>query len=83
MRYKMPMLLSSILSLTMLSGCETATTESGVRTISDFCLIAKGIGYAAKPDAATETLANIYDTPETVAAVEEHNLKYQRTCPEG
>lgn len=65
----------------MSSGCVKGSTEPGVRTVSDFCLIAKGISYASKPAAETETAANNFDTDETVAQVEEHNLKYLRRCP--
>jgi hypothetical protein len=60
-------------------SCARNTTET-VRTISNYCLIAKGISYSEKKVAQTETAENKYDTPETVKQVKEHDLAYERTC---
>ncbi len=62
-----------------LSACGHATTGP-VRTVSDYCLIARGISYASQLPGLTETSANLYDTAATVAAIEAHNLAYDRVC---
>lgn len=62
--------------LILLQACAANTTE--VRTVSDYCLIAKGIGYAS-PN-GTETAENKFDTPLTVAEIEVHNNKYESLC---
>lgn len=49
-----------------------------IRAISDYCLIASGIGYASP--VGVETATNLYDTAETVRAVEAHNLRYEAVC---
>jgi hypothetical protein len=49
-----------------------------VQTISDHCLLDKGISYASP--AGAEDSSNKYDTPQTVAEIEAHNLVYQRIC---
>lgn len=61
----------------LLSACG-ANTTGPIRTVSDYCLIASGISYASP--AGTETSANLYDTPQTVKAVEAHNLRYEAIC---
>ncbi len=80
MRFAM---LSSLLLIMSLSGCGHVTTEAGVRTVHDYCLIASGISYASQPVGEAETVVNRFDTAETVAAVEKHNVVYERTCPSG
>lgn len=68
----------------MLSGCGSGSTEQGVRTVSDYCLIAKGLSFS-RQDGAPEDASNKYDTEQTVKEVEEHNLKWLAVCekPEG
>jgi hypothetical protein len=63
-------------------SCVTNTTET-VRTVHDFCLIAKGITYSEIKSGQVESSANKYDTPETVAGVKDHDLAYERVCVNG
>lgn len=57
-----------------MSGCAAGSTEPAV--VSDYCRIARPIGY----DSAT-------DSANTVRAVEEHNSRWvcvcERDCPKG
>ena len=72
-----------IVPIAMLStACAHGGTDAGPAAVSEYCLIAKGIGYAAKPSAATEDARNRFDTDETVASVEEHNLRFEAVCPD-
>lgn len=60
------------------SACATNTTER-VRTVSNYCLLAKGISFSdaqTRPDDHT----NRYDTPATVEQVKEHDLVYMKLC---
>lgn len=63
-----------ILILIALSGCALASTAPA--TVSDYCSIAKPIGYDSKRD-----------TPRTVAEIEDHNLRFlcvcEHDCPAG
>jgi hypothetical protein len=59
--------------------CVKNTTET-VRTVSNYCLIAKGISYSEIKPTQQEGAANLYDTPETVKQVKEHDLTYERLC---
>lgn len=80
MQSKKLTMLSSILSLTLLSGCGTATTEQGVRTVHDICLIDKGISFAPA-NGRVEDASNKFDTDETVDEIEAHNLRFEAVCP--
>jgi hypothetical protein len=60
-------------------SCAKSTTET-VRTVSDYCLISKGITYSAKKPDQVEDALNSYDTDETVAQVKAHDLQYERLC---
>lgn len=62
-----------------LMSCAKNTTET-VRTVSDYCLIAKGITYSEIKQEQQEGVANEYDTPETIAQVKDHDLTYERLC---
>ena len=64
----------------MLSGCAKSTTEQGVRTIHDVCLIDKGISFAPA-NSRPETAENKFDSDETVKEIEAHNLRYEAVCP--
>ena len=64
---------------TISMSCARNTTET-VRTVSDFCLIAKGISFSKKQPLQVEDATNKYDTDETVKQIEEHDLKYERVC---
>lgn len=75
-------MLSIILLSTTAATCAPSTTET-VRTVSDYCLIAKGITFSKKRPTQVETAANAYDTDETVKQVEEHDLAFERLCPSG
>jgi hypothetical protein len=59
--------------------CATSTTET-VRTVSDMCLITKGITFSKKQPTQIEDATNKYDTDETVKQVEAHDLVYERIC---
>ena len=65
-RWTLPSTLPLLLILSATSGCETVSTAPAV---SDYCRIAKPIGY----DSAK-------DTPETVKAVEAHNSTWVCLC---
>jgi hypothetical protein len=56
-------------------------TEAGIRTVHDLCLIDKGIGYASQLPGAVEDSSNRYDTAQTVAEIEAHNLRFEAICP--
>lgn len=62
-----------------LTACATNTTET-VRTVHDYCLIAKGITYSEKKPTQVEGAANLYDTPETVKQIKDHDLSYEAVC---
>ena len=56
--------------LSVLSGCVTGSTGADrVKTISDYCRIAKPITYDTTKD-----------TPDTVKQIEEHNSKWVAVC---
>lgn len=65
-----------------LMSCAKSTTET-VRTISDYCLIAKGITYSQIKENQTEDSTNKYDTEETIEQVKNHDLQYERLCGSG
>lgn len=65
-----------------LMSCAKNTTET-VRTVSDYCLIAKGITYSQKKQDQIESELNKYDTEETIAQVRDHDLTYERICVTG
>ena len=75
-----PMLLGTILALSLTTACARNSTET-VRTISNFCLIAKGISYSEKKLEQVEDATNKYDTPETVEQVKAHDRVFVATCP--
>ncbi|OQW33946.1 MAG: hypothetical protein A4E20_12005 [Nitrospira sp. SG-bin2] len=52
-----------------LSGCVTGSIARAPATVSDYCLIAKPIGYDSTKD-----------TPETVKAIEAHNSQWVCVC---
>lgn len=62
-----------------LMSCAKSTTET-VRTVSDYCLIAKGITYSEIKVTQQEGADNKYDTPETVKQVKDHDLVYEKLC---
>lgn len=62
-----------------LMSCAANTTET-VRTVSDYCLIAKGITYSEIKTGQIEDINNQYDTEETVKQVRDHDLTYERLC---
>ena len=62
------------------AGCAKSTTET-VRSVSNFCLIAKGISYSEAHEGDVEDTANKYDTPETVEQIKAHDRAYEVTCP--
>lgn len=72
-------MLSLPLLLLSATSCAQSTTET-VRTISEYCLIAKGITYSEIKAGQTEDSANKYDTPETVDQIKNHDLAYERVC---
>lgn len=61
----------SMLSLILLatSGCVTGLTDRAPATVSDYCLIARPIGYDTTKDSA-----------ETVQAIEAHNSQWVCVC---
>lgn len=63
----------------ILTACAPNTIET-VRTVSDYCLLASGITFSKIKDTQKETDANKFDTDETVAQIEKHDLTYERIC---
>jgi hypothetical protein len=61
----------SMLSLILLatSGCVTGSIDRAPATVSDYCLIAKPIGYDTTKDST-----------ETVTAIEAHNSQWVCVC---
>lgn len=60
-------LLLPLMILPALSGCETVST--GAAVVSEYCRIAKPIGYDSLADSA-----------ETVKAIEQHNSTFACLC---
>lgn len=69
MKSKLPKMLWSLPILCALSACATGLTGPAPATVSDYCLIAKPIGYDGTKD-----------TPETVKAIEAHNSQWVCVC---
>lgn len=65
--------------MTSATACVHDTTEP-VRAISEYCLVAKPITFARKPQTQVETAENKYDTEETARQVEQHDVVYDRLC---
>ena len=66
---KLPKMLWSSLIPLALSGCVTGSIAPGPATVSDYCLIAKPIGYDSTKDSA-----------ETVRSIEAHNSQWVCVC---
>lgn len=62
-----------------LISCATNTTET-VRTVSNYCLIAKGITYSEAHEGNVEDATNKYDTAETIEQVKNHDLAFEKVC---
>lgn len=60
-------------------SCAHPTTETA-RTVSDYCLIAKGITYSEAHAGNVETAQNSYDTAETIKQIKAHDLSYEAVC---
>jgi hypothetical protein len=60
-------------------SCAKSTTEI-VRNVSDYCLIAKGITYSEKRETQEEGAENLFDTPETIVQIKNHDLTFERLC---
>lgn len=60
-------------------SCAESTTET-VRTVSNYCLIAKGITYSEAHGADVEDATNKYDTAETIKQVKDHDLAFEKVC---
>jgi len=63
------------------TSCAPGTTETGLRTVHDYCLLARPITYSQQGQTQQETAQNLYDTAETVGQAVLHNVTYDRTCP--
>lgn len=79
MRYRKPNKLLLSLALLSLTSCAANTTET-VRTVHDYCLLAKGITYAEQHDGDTEDATNKYDTAITVQEVKDADLVFEKIC---
>lgn len=79
MLFKMPKMLLLTLASSSLMSCAANTTET-VRTVHDYCLLAKGITYSQIHDNQAEDATNKYDTKETVQQITDHDLVYETTC---
>jgi hypothetical protein len=53
-----------------------------LRTVSDGCLVFKPLTYAnpAVGQERADDPGNRYDTPETIAAIDEHDAVFDRVC---
>ncbi len=53
------------------------------RTVSDACLAFKPLSYANAPQGQerADDAGNRFDTPETIAEIDEHDAVYERLCP--
>ena len=58
-----------LLPLTLLATSGCATVSTAPATVSEYCQVAKPIGYDSEKD-----------TPETVASIERHNSVYVCLC---
>lgn len=62
-------------------SCAASTTETAVRTVHDYCLLAKGLTYSERKADQVEDALNKYDSDETVKQIKDHDLVYELTCP--
>jgi hypothetical protein len=79
MQFKMPKKLFVNLLLISLTSCAANTTET-VRTVHDYCLIAKGISYAEAHGTDVEDTSNKYDTSITIQQIKDHDLAFEKVC---
>lgn len=78
MQYKMPTALLLLLSATACAANTTAT----VQPVHSYCALAFPITFSRAQVGQVEDAANKYDTGETAAQVERHDVIYERTCPQ-
>ena len=76
---KLGMLL--LIPLAMISTACAKNTTGTVRSVSDYCLIAKGITFSEIKATQEESAANSYDTPITIKQIKDHDLTYEKLCP--
>lgn len=64
----------------MLTACGG---QERLRTVSNGCLVFKPLSYANGPAGQADDPGNKYDTPETIAQIDEHDAVYERVCAGG
>jgi hypothetical protein len=64
----------------MLTACGD---QEPLRTVSNGCLVFKPLSYANAPLGQTDDPGNRYDTPATIAEIDEHDAVYERLCSGG
>lgn len=69
-----------LLPLISLTACAHTTTETAIRTVHDFCLLAVPITYSERHGTDAETVDNKYDSDITVAQVKKHDLTFDAVC---
>lgn len=62
----------------MLTACGEAEP---LRTVDTGCLVFKPISYANAPAGQADDPGNRFDTPATIAEIDEHDAVYERLCP--
>ena len=61
----------------MLTACGA---PEPLRTVDTGCLAFKPISYANAPAGQVDDPGNRYDTPATIAEIDEHDAVYERLC---
>lgn len=72
----------TLIALTISGALTACGGHEPPRTVNSACLAFKPISYANAPAGAekADDLGNRYDTPETIAEIDEHDAVYERLC---
>lgn len=73
------------LALTISAGLTACGDPERPRTVSDGCLVFKPLSYANAPlgQERSDDIGNRYDTPDTIAEIDEHDAVFERLCGAG
>lgn len=72
-----------LLPALLVTGCAMTSAcaqQERVRSVHDFCLLAKRLSAEPAPTAGADDPGNQYDTDQTFSEVLAHNEVYDRTC---
>ena len=89
MRNRIFAALASVVLGSMTSACWTADEKrlasdtAPSRDLTSWCQGYKPLGYAQADKAGQDDPGNLFDTDETVEAIQIENARYRAACPEG